>query len=266
MDKSLVARELSKTRLLYPEMEFGIYEEWDKVALIGYSGTGSVINIPSCVSIIGKQCFNGNENIRTVHIWSTDRIFIFDSAFQNCSSLEEVIIHSSMYNIGENAFRNCHRLRGEGIKVVTSKGADNKIINMDINEYILQDVCNGCMFGYKKERFNCICTNAFVNAGNIVDYELVIPDGVNVINDHAFTGARFKRLEIPDTVTFIGEYVFFNAMVQELVIKSTSLNGLCGRTFMMGDIQNVYAYENMLYSIQRYYKNAKNYILLGEKK
>ena len=60
-----------------------------------------------------------------------------------------------------------------------------------------------------KKRFNCICTNAFVNAGNIVDYELVIPDGVNVINDHAFTGARFKRLEIPDTVTFIGEYVFF---------------------------------------------------------
>lgn len=92
----------------YTELEDGT------LSLVGYTGTDSIITIPSVinektVTTIGANAFKDNTVLTSITLPSTITT-VNNSAFENCTSLTNVAISESVTSIGEWAFSNCTSL------------------------------------------------------------------------------------------------------------------------------------------------------------
>jgi hypothetical protein len=84
--------------------------EIDYNAFNGCINMTSVI-IPTSVIIIKSAAFNNCENLKSVTFSSPSSVTeIWESAFSGCSSLTSIDIPSSVTGIGENAFMGCTNL------------------------------------------------------------------------------------------------------------------------------------------------------------
>jgi hypothetical protein len=72
------------------------------------------INIPADVAWLGRECFYGCTNLTSVVFRSDSRatrdLFIWDSAFENCTSLTSIDIPDSVTALGCTCFRGCTSL------------------------------------------------------------------------------------------------------------------------------------------------------------
>ena len=138
------------------------------------------IDIPS--EINGKQvkyieddCFHNCEFIKRVHIpYGIERIGL--GAFSNCRNLEELILPDSITEIGNSAFMDCKSLK----KVVFSKNI--KVLPNGLFSF--------CEFHTFKP-------------------EIILPEGLEVIEEGAFFQSGRFDLIIPDSVKEIKRGAFF---------------------------------------------------------
>lgn len=77
--------------------------------LIGYSGAGGNVTIPSEVTRISSSVFRGNNTITSVVIPSSVKV-IEENAFRECTKLKTITIDSGVTEIWDNAFRGCTSL------------------------------------------------------------------------------------------------------------------------------------------------------------
>ena len=144
---------------------------------------------------------------------------ICEDAFMFCLSLQELVIPSSVTNIGNGAFRNCISLKKMVIpSSVTSIGmaAFNGcyFLQLDIKSLKFKLVDNSIIVDiFKKEVISCLD-----NRSNII-----IPSSITSIGNGAFGSCgSLRELVIPSSVTNIGEVAFGNCgSLRELVIPSS---------------------------------------------
>jgi len=177
------------------------------------------IEIPSGVIRIGKNAFFGCEALLEIGIPATVDV-IDNSAFQNCSSLHTVDIEegSVLYSLGDGIFYNCIALE-----------------NINFRDYTIWRITQFMFYGCSSlkninlpEGIQEIQESAFSNSGLVA---ISIPARVNTIGKNAFLQCRdLKTLEFDDieysNITSIGFYAFMDCTSLEKVVLPKNLLGI----------------------------------------
>ncbi len=193
---------------------------------------GSTLKSPSKVKIpeeidgvkvisIANKAFSNCKALKEV-IMPNTIISIGNSAFENCTKLESLKLSNNLVSIGNFAFCDCHSLSSidmpSSVKTI-GKGAFN---NKKYSYYDSYDVPNiktvnisslesWLNINFESETSNPLYTGGaklFVN-GELLEKDLVIPDGTEEIHSFAFFGYKFiNSLTIPNSVKSIGKRVF----------------------------------------------------------
>jgi uncharacterized protein YjdB len=153
------------------------------------------------VTSIGCYAFSGCSGLTSVSIPNSVS-FILESAFQDCKNLASLTLGNGLKEIDRYAFEDCN-----------------------IGEVHISDLKAWCeIYFWHDSRFNCnplsYASHLYVNGEEITD--LVIPDGVTVINELAFFCCNFlTSVTIPKSVTSIGDVAFYNCNS----LKTVNING-----------------------------------------
>ena len=147
-------------------------------------GVNGEVVIPSCVTEIGGSAFEGCRSLRSVVI--PDSVLgIGTNAFQYCQALKNMAIPQSVTNIGTRAFTGCSSMENFSVDVANGfyTSWEGMLLTKDAETLIRG------------------------NMGN--DGEVVIPDGVKVIDEFAFDDLLgLEYVTIPSSVTTIGDSAF----------------------------------------------------------
>ena len=159
------------------------------------------------------------DSLRTVIV--TGGTIIGDDAFQSCNELTSITLPDSVTSIGESAFAGCYGLTSITIpEGVTGIGASafsgcsaltDVYYQGDLSGWLgiefRDTVTDWTLVGYEANPM-CEAENLYIN-GELLQGELVIPEGTQKIGDYAFYGCSgLTSIVIPDSVTSIGEEAF----------------------------------------------------------
>ena len=165
--------------------------------LVGYYGEATDISLPESFSAYGgtivnsyeinRYAFYGNTALTSVVI--PDSVTsIGDNAFSGCTMLTSVTIGNSVTSIGNNAFYNCCKL---------------------ISVYYTGDITGWCGIAFSDSYANPLRYSEYFYIDEQLVTDLVIPDSITEIKNHAFTGCTgLTSVTIPDSVTSIGSGAF----------------------------------------------------------
>ena len=145
--------------------------------------TFSSIAIPEGVTTIENHAFGNCYNLTAITLPGSLNSIGYE-AFQSCGSLTSITIPASVQSIGERAFAWCNNLAS----IVVEEGN------------IVYDSRNGC---------NAIietATNKLIKGCNTT----IIPEGVVIIGNSAFSGFAFSSIAIPEGVTTLEQDAFNN--------------------------------------------------------
>lgn len=163
--------------------------------LIKYNGTSSTPVLPDSVKTIGECAFAKNRTITNVQ-FSKNLTKIEKSAFEDCSSLENVILPDSVVSVGERAFRNCEVLD----KVVLSK------------------------------KLTKISKSCFEKCGHL--REIVIPSTVRVIEEGSFKNCPLlENVTFEKGLQEIQEFAFENCTNIKRVVFPETLKEIASAVF-----------------------------------
>ena len=201
------------------------------------------INMPSSVTAVRSGAFDGCVEIANLDLSNlieigsfafrntaiTDPVFsenivsIGESAFENCSNINEVVINStaSSTTIKKFAFANCTNIT----RIVLSKNvialnnafaSDTKVTEISVRgEFGL-----ATLFGESKEEVSKKITSITIQddtevieagafTGCLLVDNITIPSTVKVIGDEAFKGCRgITTIDLPTGLTKLGKYAF----------------------------------------------------------
>ncbi len=184
--------------------------------VIGYTGSGTDVTIPSTVSkdgvtytvkTIGKDAFKG-KTLTSVTIGNnvTD---IGESAFENCTGLTSVSFGSSVRTIKTNAFSGC-----TGLITVTIPESVETIGNNAFTG------CTGLTTLSIANGITTIGESAFGGCTGIMSVE--IPNSVTDIKASAFNGCTsLTRAQIGNHTATIGEKAFYGCPLTYLCIPAS---------------------------------------------
>lgn len=153
----------------------------------------------SDVEIIGRCAVAGNETIESLELPANVRI-IDDYAFAYCKKLRNVFMPDSIESIGEFSFENCEienlRLSNSLMAIPDCAFLFNEIKRIDIPQDVRR--IGSCAF-----------------EGNILDEELIIPEGVEIIESASFCCTAIKKVSLPSTLTEIAYDFYFEEMIDD---------------------------------------------------
>ena len=173
------------------------------------------ITIPDSVTDIWNSAFDGCTGLTSITI--PDSVgSIGGAVFSGCTGLTSVTIPGSVTSIGYSAFGYCTGLTSITIPAsVTWIGDDAFKYCENLNRVNITDIAAWCKISFKKSYDGSISNplyyahNLYLN-GELVE-NLVIPDGVTSISNHAFYGCKsLTSVTIPDSVTSISDYAFYD--------------------------------------------------------
>lgn len=156
------------------------------------------ITIPNRVKTISRSAFSNCTNIKSVVIPDSVKTIEY-LAFEKCSNLESVYIGKNVEYIGGFAFQACSRLKAVHISDIEAWCH----INFQTVGTCYDDDELGCKNGTNPliSAHNLYINNEFVR-------DLVIPESITEIKDHAFSGGHFNSIKMLGNITKIGERAF----------------------------------------------------------
>lgn len=143
--------------------------------LVSYKGNDEIVTIPYNCSSISNGAFKNNKTVKTVYI-EKELEKIGDSAFEGCTSLENVVAGNGVYGlyIGKNAFKDTPWLNNFpsdlvtlGTTLVKYKGTASYVAIPNV--------------------FTAIAEEAFyAGTGNNIAYKVKVPVTVEIFGDDCF--------------------------------------------------------------------------------
>lgn len=168
------------------------------------------INLPPKISSIGANCFS-NSGISSLYIGDKSSLNFTKipiCAFQNCTNLERVWIHSSnIKKIGSNAFSGCERL----ISVVISSPIETFEEKAFENCSSLSNIHHiGVLKPVDRPQLKLNIENNVVG-DIVVSLFNTLPDSTQTIGDRAFYGCtELKDITLPINLQYLGDDCFAN--------------------------------------------------------
>ena len=248
-----------------------IYKELtgSSIAITGYTGNASVVEIPSNidgfeVQVIFDNSFKGNTIIKSVAMPETC-VSIGASAFSDCTSLETVHFSGATETLGDYAFSGCTALREinlpAGMKTVGYRAFEGctgftSIVLPDsvtsIESYAFAGCTNLESINYPmslRSAGSCVYQNdakltrievpegvtrladsAFNHSANFL--EVSLPGSLKEIGDSAFSGCTgIGEIDFPGTLEKIGDYAFSGCTGLSRAVFPGSLKGIGFRAF-----------------------------------
>lgn len=166
---------------------------------------------------LGDRAFYGCRQLRSAEL--ADGVSLGDSAFYNCDLLERVTFLGDAKRIGKNAFYSCDVLRelsfGGGVDTFENAGFSECPMLETVKVDDLAAWSEIDFSGYGASPLHDAKT---IKVEGCTPTEVVIPEGVEHIGNHAFDGFfELKRLTIPASVKSIGKDAFFCCQKLEAV-------------------------------------------------
>lgn len=199
-----------------------------------------VVEIIDNISYVGKYVVDANSLIVSASI-RDGSIMIAESAFEDCTNLENVIMPSTLTRIGNYAFRNCTSLPSsfELPQTIVYIGS-NVFAGTHVNEEIIDGVIykNDAVVGFVdgvtvaniKEGTTIIGSNAFNGCNTLTQVNL--PSSLHYINNYAFYGCTsLVNIVIPSNVKEIGESSFRGCSKLEMVDIQSNITNIYPATF-----------------------------------
>ena len=209
------------------------------------------------VVAIEHQAFHGAEQLESIVIGNNVKELEW-SVFEDCTNLKKVTLGGSLTEISTNAFRNT------GIESIVIPEGVSKI-----SFYAFADCPNLKKVTVPKS-VTTICDCAFENCYALE--EVILSEGLTVIEDNAFRNAGLKQITLPSTLTKLGEDAFAHCTaLEEVQIKSKDYE-LGDRAFSFCDslkgidysgINNEYSGENNEPVYLGYWCKGLEYVVLG---
>ena len=220
--------------------------------LFRFTGTEREVVIPEELGIIeiAKEAF-ANRNITSITFPTTLKI-IGESAFKNCSRLNNIVINSNILEIRKEAFVSCSSLTNitfqNGVKIIGDSAFSGCGFTRIELPQSIQEIGKRA-FGGKIEQIIVNVNNTFYyntqdgilfekNSNVLIIYPIgnnyskyVIPNGTTSIGDYAFYGSKLSEIVFPSSVLSIGEYAFSDNSELSLITLSTNLVSIGGFAF-----------------------------------
>ncbi|MBQ6223335.1 MAG: leucine-rich repeat protein, partial [Solobacterium sp.] len=196
----------------------------------------SSIIIPDSVTSIGGDAFFRCSNIKKITIGKgitsipDGTYYSYYGAssewFRGCTSLEEVILPSTMTYIGKYAFRSCSSLATIEIPgSVTSIGEGAFAECSNLKKITIGEGITSIPDSIGE-------TSSYWFRGCTSLEEVVLPDSLTSIGNGAFSGCSdLTTIIIPDSVTRIGSYVFYDCSSLETFIIPDNITNIDKYTF-----------------------------------
>ena len=209
----------------------------DSVTSIGASaffGCRGLVNIvlPNSLTDIGRAAFQGCE--RLIEVTIPDKVTnIKEHVFHDCFDLENIILSEGVTNIGEYAFYQCNDLsnitipegvtiienfafgRCSSLKAVTMSGRLTSVGNQafqycdSLTAIHINDLAAWCGIVFENADANPLSSAHHLYMDGKELTGIVIPDGVERIEDFAFSGGEaLKWVVVPASVESIGYQAF----------------------------------------------------------
>lgn len=166
-------------------------------------------NIKDGTKLIGQDAFYMAENLQKI-ILPRSIQKIDSCAFFQCSSLKTIELNEGLTRIGDFAFQGCESL--EIIKIPsTVNHLGTGIFKECSNLKCILIHPDNCYFQadntfiYTKDKTRIV---AYLKSEK--SKTLVIPEGIEIISDAVFNGAKFNFIEIPSTIRKLGKAPFSN--------------------------------------------------------
>ena len=207
----------------------------DHLELVSYKGSDTEITVPTIadgvlVKAIGANAFDGNTTIEKI-ILQNGITSLGDSAFANMTALKEIMLPGSVTSYGSDLLTGSNNI--ESITIASNFNKQlrylfgNNIANVPAS-LIKIKYATGCtdvnstMWANEKlknegepivlelaDDWTSVPAYAFQNCSGIKS--LIIPEGVQYINDYAFERCqKLEKVVLPNSLIQINSYVFRN--------------------------------------------------------
>ena len=132
---------------------------------------------------------------------------IAEAGFSDCSQLTQITLPESLKKIGGFAFQSCSNIKQITIPASVREIGQNAFNSSGIEKLVIKDLAAWCSVKKPGSFISSENTKVFLNEEEIKN--LVIPDGVTIIEPNTFNG--FKSIDtvyIPQSVDSIGDNAF----------------------------------------------------------
>ena len=153
---------------------------------------------------VADEVYVGGELADMEHLALSEGVDSIEN-FYRCPQIKSIILPSTATYIGEHAFQHCTQLEHMKLNVGLKKAAYQAFYGCDAFKTIdIPDLAHWCKIGFIPNFPEQLLIDhpLIVNGEEIVD--LVIPEGVKVINDRAFWGCTtLKSVTFPQSLDSI---------------------------------------------------------------
>ena len=229
------AQETPASEFTVDGLTYKVTENKDSVNVIRWDGSNKNVIIPTEVSdsennTYSVECISASSGFQNSDLESIEILApietLEDSTFVECQSLTTVKLPSSIKKIGSNAFQGCGNItKLEGIdwskvEVVGKQAFDSAFLEtadpIEFNEESFKSIQE-------------LGASALKNAKNLTG-KVVIPEGIETINENVFNGTGIEQLVLPNSVKQIKARAFVNCKkLKEIQIgenKNSQLNSI----------------------------------------